>query len=70
MQGDDYSIEQENVACSGAISKSLGFGIGSAAPSCTKTVTIRFKKTAITLKQGKEVITIQFKKEVITMHSD
>ncbi|XP_015177061.1 PREDICTED: hemocytin [Polistes dominula] len=55
LKGEDYSIESKNVACSGAISESLGF-TPSDTPSCTKTVTIRTEKTTIQLKQDKQLV--------------
>ncbi|XP_076276507.1 hemolectin isoform X2 [Lasioglossum baleicum] len=54
MKGEDYSIEGENVPCSGAITESMGL-VPSDAPSCTKTVTINYKETCIKLKQNGRV---------------
>ncbi|XP_070162344.1 hemocytin isoform X2 [Polyergus mexicanus] len=54
MKGENYSIESENIPCSGAISENLGFTfVGS--PSCTKGLTINFKDTIIKLKQGRQI---------------
>ncbi|XP_026667953.1 hemocytin isoform X2 [Ceratina calcarata] len=55
MKGDDYSIEGENVHCSGAISEAMGL-VPSDAPSCTKTVTINYKRMSIKLKQHRQVL--------------
>ncbi|XP_053978189.1 hemocytin [Hylaeus volcanicus] len=55
MKGDDYSIEGENVPCSGAISESLGLN-PTDTPSCTKTVTINYMDTSIKLKQNRQVL--------------
>ncbi|KZC09215.1 Hemocytin [Dufourea novaeangliae] len=55
MKGDDYTIEGENVPCSGAISESMGFVLPDA-PSCTKTVTINYKETSVKLKQNRQVL--------------
>ncbi|GAB6030548.1 hypothetical protein CHUAL_007413 [Chamberlinius hualienensis] len=57
MYNREYSIEQENVACSGAISEKMGFAISPSSkyPSCTKSVIIRYKGTVVHLKQRFEV---------------
>ncbi|XP_043601962.1 hemocytin isoform X2 [Bombus pyrosoma] len=55
MKGDDYSIEGENVPCSGAISENMGH-VPSEAPSCTKTITINYKDISMKLKQHREVL--------------
>ncbi|XP_078043521.1 hemolectin [Augochlora pura] len=54
MKAEDYSIEGENVPCSGAITESMGL-VPSNAPSCTKTVTIHYKETTVALKQNRVV---------------
>ncbi|KOX75564.1 Hemocytin [Melipona quadrifasciata] len=55
MKGDDYSIEGENVPCSGAISEKMGL-VSSDAPSCTKTITVNYKGTILKLKQHRQVL--------------
>ncbi|KAK2585761.1 hypothetical protein KPH14_010370 [Odynerus spinipes] len=55
LKGENYSIESENVACSGAISEAMGF-VTSDTPSCTKTVTIKIKQDVIKLKQNKQIV--------------
>ncbi|XP_043259225.1 hemocytin isoform X1 [Colletes gigas] len=55
MKGDYYSIEGENVPCSGAISENMGL-VPADAPSCTKTITINYKGTSVKLKQNHQVL--------------
>nr|XP_034190302.1 hemocytin [Osmia lignaria] len=55
MKDDDYSIESENVPCSGAISENMGL-VPSDAPSCTKTVTINYQDVSVKLKQHRQVL--------------
>ncbi|XP_012135564.1 hemolectin [Megachile rotundata] len=55
MKGDNYSIESENVPCSGAISENMGL-VPSDAPSCTKTVTVNYQDTSVKLKQHHQVL--------------
>ncbi|EFN85665.1 Hemocytin [Harpegnathos saltator] len=54
MKGENYTIETENVQCSGAISESMGF-VPVDSPSCTKAVTIRLGNTFIKLKQNRQI---------------
>ncbi|XP_011303247.1 hemocytin [Fopius arisanus] len=57
VKGDNYSIETENVACSGAISEAMGFSRenSSELPSCTKSVTIRLSTAVISLQQNRRI---------------
>ncbi|XP_066594945.1 hemocytin-like [Prorops nasuta] len=56
MKANNYSIQVENVPCSGAISESMGFAPStSEAPSCTKTVTIKTENSLIKLKQNRRI---------------
>lgn len=59
MKTADLSVEAENVACSGTISENMNFlpSVTTDMPSCTKSLTIRFRDDAgrdvvIKLKQG------------------
>lgn len=58
MQTDDMTVEAENVVCSGAISENMNLlpSFSSELPSCTKSLTIKFKDNGkmktIKLKQG------------------
>ncbi|XP_014469310.1 PREDICTED: hemocytin isoform X2 [Dinoponera quadriceps] len=54
MKGENYTIGTENVRCSGAISENMGFTPADS-PSCTKAVTINFKRTSIKLKQNHQI---------------
>ena len=58
IKADNFSIEAENVACTGAISLAMNFPItvSSGLPSCTKTVTIRMSGQTIKLKQNQEIL--------------
>ncbi|XP_057325268.1 hemocytin-like isoform X2 [Microplitis mediator] len=57
VKGDDYSIETQNVQCSGAITESVGFSNSAyGTPSCTKSVTIRIGTIVIKLKQNLQVL--------------
>ncbi|XP_025836285.1 hemocytin [Agrilus planipennis] len=53
----NFSIEAENVPCSGAISQAMNLpsAVTSGLPSCTKTVTIRISDQTIKLKQNHQV---------------
>ncbi|XP_059485087.1 hemocytin isoform X2 [Neocloeon triangulifer] len=55
VKGDDYSIEAENIQCSGSISEALGLEV-SGSPSCTKTITIRANGSVIHLKRNRDMI--------------
>ncbi|XP_043682227.1 hemocytin isoform X2 [Vespula pensylvanica] len=55
LKGENYSIESENVPCSGAISEYLGFST-SDTPSCTKTVTIKTEQAIVKLKQNRQIV--------------
>ncbi|XP_063975011.1 hemocytin [Diachasmimorpha longicaudata] len=57
VKGDNYSIDTENVACSGAISEAMGFSRANSPelPSCTKSVTIRLPATVISLQQNRKI---------------
>lgn len=54
IKGENYTIESENIPCSGAISESMGFASADS-PSCIKTITIIFKNTSIKLKQNHQI---------------
>ncbi|GLH02043.1 Hemocytin [Gryllus bimaculatus] len=58
VKGENYSIEAENVECSGALSKDI-IAVGSykptGSPSCTKSITIKVEDKKIQLKQNREV---------------
>ncbi|XP_034943572.1 hemocytin, partial [Chelonus insularis] len=58
VKGDNYSIETENIACSGGISESMGLSklTSMDQPSCTKSVTIRLENHFIKLKQNHQVL--------------
>ncbi|EFA10333.2 hemocytin [Tribolium castaneum] len=53
-----FSIEAENVACSGAISQAMNLptSLAEGLPSCTKTVTLRAEGQVIKLKQNHDVV--------------
>lgn len=57
VKTDNFTIEAENVACSGAISLALNIpiSVSSGLPSCTKTVTIVMNGQRIKLKQHQEI---------------
>lgn len=58
MKAKNYSIDQENIACSGAISQAMGLSVGPGTPSCTRSVTITIGDAyKIKLKENK-VVTI------------
>nr|XP_053625822.1 hemocytin isoform X2 [Plodia interpunctella] len=54
LKSDNFTIEVENVACSGAITEALNLAPykGEGKPSCTKAVSISFDGVDIHLKQG------------------
>ncbi|KAL0131073.1 hypothetical protein PUN28_002574 [Cardiocondyla obscurior] len=55
MKGENYSIESENVPCSGAISQNMGF-TSVDSPSCVKAITITFRNTSLKLKQNRQIL--------------
>ena len=57
IRTEDFSVEAENVACSGAVSESLQFPRSSlsAFPSCTKSVSIQFGGRKIDLREAGKV---------------
>uniref|UniRef100_A0A8D8ZF36 Hemocytin n=1 Tax=Cacopsylla melanoneura TaxID=428564 RepID=A0A8D8ZF36_9HEMI len=57
VKAKNYSIEQENVACSGAISQAMGLSSMPGTPSCTRSVTINVGDIyEIKLKSNKVVL--------------
>lgn len=59
MQTKNVSVEAENVACAGAISKAMNLPVAltGGMPSCTKSLTIRIDRgQTLHLKQGREIV--------------
>ncbi|XP_071561739.1 hemocytin [Temnothorax nylanderi] len=54
MKGENYTIESENVPCSGTISERMGFA-STDSPSCVKAVIVTFRDTSIKLKQNRQI---------------
>lgn len=58
VKTESFSIEGENVACSGAISQAMNLpiSVSSGLPSCTKAVTVRIFGQVIKLKQNHDIV--------------
>lgn len=56
LKSQNYSIEAENVPCSGAISRSMHLAPGPDVPTCTKAVSIKTGGRVVRLKQNGEVL--------------